>query len=68
MGEFENRTRFLREVVRNSGCALVENWGARFSAFYTVPFRPDRTVCQWKTRAGDSRVQRDLIPYPWGLR
>ena len=41
-GSFENRTRFLREVVKGvRAVAPGLDIGVRLSAFDTVPFKPD---------------------------
>lgn len=46
-GSFENRTRFLRQVIeaiRASGNAI--EFGVRLSAFDSVPFKPDPSLSQ----------------------
>lgn len=68
-GSFENRTRFLREIVagiRTSAPGL--HIGVRFSAFDTVPFRPDpaQTVAG-KFGPGIPEEFAKLIPYRWGF-
>jgi 2,4-dienoyl-CoA reductase-like NADH-dependent reductase (Old Yellow Enzyme family) len=68
-GSFENRTRFLREVVQGvRGLAPALRIAVRLSAFDTVPFRPD------PTRSGPGRpgpgIPEDfskLLPYRWGF-
>jgi NADPH2 dehydrogenase len=68
-GTFENRTRFLREVVEGiravaPGLAL----GVRLSAFDTVPFRLDPEVSpKGKQGPGIADISPDLIPYRWGF-
>lgn len=68
-GSFENRTRFLREVVEGirsvaPGLAI----GVRLSAFDTVPFRPDAELSPGgKKQAGIPEMPKDLIPYRWGF-
>lgn len=68
-GSFENRTRFLREVVQG----IRENApglhiGVRFSAFDLVPFRPDPSQSSnGKLGSGIPESLDDLIPYRWGF-
>lgn len=68
-GSFENRTRFLREVVWSArslapGLAI----GVRLSAFDTIPFRPDPDHCSGnKLGSGIPELQNDLVPYRWGF-
>jgi NADPH2 dehydrogenase len=68
-GSFENRTRFLREVVegiRSSAPRLLI--GVRLSAFDTVPFRPDPTLSSpGKMGPGIPEAHDHLIPYQWGF-
>src|SRR6185369_4930378 len=67
-GSFENRTRFLREVV--SGIrSLVPGLkiGVRLSAFDTVPFKPDpQTSVPGKPGPGVPESFKALLPYHWG--
>lgn len=68
-GSFENRTRFLREVVsrvRHVAPGLVI--GVRFSAFDTIPFRPDpeRSV-PGNPGQGIPELFAKLLPYRWGF-
>ena len=68
-GSFENRTRFLREVVQGTR-SLVPDLaiGVRVSAFDTIPFRPDPDhTTGAKTGRGVPELQNDLIPYRWGF-
>jgi 2,4-dienoyl-CoA reductase-like NADH-dependent reductase (Old Yellow Enzyme family) len=68
-GSFENRTRFLREVVE--GIRLIApglEIALRLSAFDTVPFRPDpETSSPGKMGAGIPEPHAHLIPYHWGF-
>ena len=68
-GNFENRTRFLREVVagiRVNAPQLAV--GVRLSAFDTIPYRPDpsRSV-NGKPGPGIPEAHDHLIPYRWGF-
>jgi NADPH2 dehydrogenase len=68
-GSFENRTRFLREVVEGirSGAPGLRI-GVRLSAFDTVPFRPDPSLSSnGKMGPGIPEVHDHLIPYEWGF-
>jgi len=68
-GSFENRARFLREVVQGirSNSAKM-HIGVRFSAFDSVPFRPDPTLsANGKLGPGIPESQDNLIPYRWGF-
>lgn len=68
-GSFENRTRFLREVVEGirSQAPNLEI-GVRLSAFDTVPFRPDPKLSSTtKPAPGVPENYRDLLPYRWGF-
>jgi 2,4-dienoyl-CoA reductase-like NADH-dependent reductase (Old Yellow Enzyme family) len=68
-GSFENRTRFLREVVEGvRAFAPGLRLGVRLSAFDTIPFRPD------PARSGPGRPGPGvpepfaaLLPYRWGF-
>jgi NADPH2 dehydrogenase len=66
---FENRTRFLREVVQGiRSVAPGMHIGVRFSAFDSVPFRPDPALSgNGKLGPGIPESQEDLIPYRWGF-
>ena len=68
-GSFENRTRFLREIVAGvraqaPGLAL----GVRVSAFDTVPYRgdPERST-PGKPGPGIPEPFEALLPYRWGF-
>ena len=68
-GSFENRTRFLREVVEGiRSVAPGLGIGVRFSAFDTVPFRanPAHTP-NGKPQPGIPEIPANLIPYRWGF-
>ncbi len=68
-GSFENRTRFLREVVHGirtiaPGLAI----GVRFSAFDTVAYQPDPSrSANGKLGPGIPEPHDHLIPYRWGF-
>jgi NADPH2 dehydrogenase len=66
-GSFENRTRFLREIVegiRSIGLSI----GVRLSAFDTVPFHPDPSrSANGKLGPGIPEPHDNLIPYRWGF-
>jgi 2,4-dienoyl-CoA reductase-like NADH-dependent reductase (Old Yellow Enzyme family) len=68
-GSFENRTRFLREVVqgvRSSAPGL--SIAVRLSAFDTIPFRPDPKLSSAeKMGPGIPEPHENLIPYRWGF-
>ena len=68
-GSFENRTRFLREVVagiRASAPGL--EIGVRLSAFDTVAYRPDPSKSvNGKPGPGIPEAFDHLIPYRWGF-
>jgi 2,4-dienoyl-CoA reductase-like NADH-dependent reductase (Old Yellow Enzyme family) len=68
-GSFENRTRFLREVVEGiRASAPGLEIAVRLSAFDTVPFRPDpETSSPGKMGAGIPEAHAHLIPYRWGF-
>ncbi len=68
-GSFENRTRFLREVVQGiRSTAPGLHIGVRFSAFDSVPFRPDPALStNGKLGPGIPESEQNLIPYRWGF-
>src|SRR6266436_6458170 len=68
-GSFENRTRFLREVVQgNRSIAPELHIGVRLSAFDTVPFHPDPSqTANGKLGPGIPESHDNLIPYRWGF-
>jgi NADPH2 dehydrogenase len=68
-GGFENRTRFLREVVQGIRAAAPGlQIGVRLSAFDAIPFRPDPArSTPGKLGPGIPVEHQDLIPYRWGF-
>lgn len=68
-GSFENRTRFLREVmhgVRANAPGL--HVGVRLSAFDMIPFRPDPATSRpGKPGIGIPEPFVHLLPYRWGF-
>jgi 2,4-dienoyl-CoA reductase-like NADH-dependent reductase (Old Yellow Enzyme family) len=68
-GSFENRTRFLREVVE--GIRTVApglQIAVRLSAFDTVPFLPDpKQSSNGKPGPGIPESFDKLVPYRWGF-
>jgi 2,4-dienoyl-CoA reductase-like NADH-dependent reductase (Old Yellow Enzyme family) len=68
-GSFENRTRFLREVVEGIRAqAPGMHIGVRLSAFDVVPFHPDRQrSLPGKTGIGIPEEYQTLLPYRWGF-
>jgi NADPH2 dehydrogenase len=68
-GSFENRTRFLREVVAGIRAnAPGLGIGVRLSAFDTVAYRPDPSKSmQGKLGPGIPEAHDHLIPYRWGF-
>lgn len=68
-GSFENRTRFLREIVEGiRAVAPGLEIGVRLSAFDTIPFRPDPTrSTPGKPGPGVPEPFDSLLPYRWGF-
>jgi 2,4-dienoyl-CoA reductase-like NADH-dependent reductase (Old Yellow Enzyme family) len=68
-GSFENRTRFLREVVEGiRALAPGLGIGVRLSAFDTVPYRPDPQRAEpGRLGRGVPEPFRHLLPYRWGF-
>ncbi|MDQ3685093.1 MAG: NADH:flavin oxidoreductase [Acidobacteriota bacterium] len=68
-GSFENRTRFLREIVEGiHAVAPGLEIGVRLSAFDSVPYKPDPTrSVPGKLGPGVPESFEDLIPYAWGF-
>lgn len=68
-GSFENRTRFLREVVQGiRTVALGLQIGVRLSAFDVVPFQADPAqASNGKLGPGIPEPHDKLIPYRWGF-
>ncbi|HEU4387435.1 MAG TPA: NADH:flavin oxidoreductase, partial [Blastocatellia bacterium] len=68
-GSFENRTRFLKEVVEGvRAVAPGLGIGVRLSAFDLVPFRPDpERSTPGKLGPGIPEPFDKLLPYRWGF-
>lgn len=68
-GSFENRTRFLREIVQGvRSIAPGLKIGVRLSAFDIVPFRSDpEKSSPGKFGSGIPEDFSKLIPYRWGF-
>ena len=68
-GSFENRTRFLREIVEGiRAVAPGMQIGVRLSAFDVVPFRPANSQGDLqKTRIGVPDSYHEDVPYRWGF-
>lgn len=68
-GSFENRTRFLREVVEGiRSIAPGLGIGVRLSAFDTVPYGPDqKSYLPNKIGIGVPENCQSLVPYRWGF-
>jgi 2,4-dienoyl-CoA reductase-like NADH-dependent reductase (Old Yellow Enzyme family) len=68
-GSFENRTRFLREVVQGiRSLAPKLHIGVRLSAIDTVPFHSDPSQrINGKSAIGIAETRPDLLPYRWGF-
>jgi 2,4-dienoyl-CoA reductase-like NADH-dependent reductase (Old Yellow Enzyme family) len=67
-GNFENRTRFLREIVRTiRDRAPGLEIGVRFSAFDTIPFRHGMTQSNRKVGVGVPEHFESLLPYRYGF-
>jgi NADPH2 dehydrogenase len=68
-GSFENRTRFLRDVVAGiQAVAPGLQVGVRLSAFDSVPFRPDPALSSpGKLGPGIPESTDKLIPYRWAF-
>ena len=68
-GSFENRTRFLREVVAGiRSVAPQMKIGVRLSAFDSIPFQPDPArSSNGKLGPGIPEVYDKLVPYRWGF-
>ena len=68
-GTFENRTRFLREVVKGvRSVAPGLRIGVRLSAFDAIPYRPDPALSTpGKPGPGIPVEYQNLIPYQWGF-
>lgn len=68
-GSFENRTRFLREIVEGiRSIAPGLQIAVRLSAFDTTPFLPDpKQSANGKPGPGIPEPHDNLIPYRWGF-
>jgi NADPH2 dehydrogenase len=68
-GSFENRTRFLRDVVQGIRATAPNlKIGVRLSAFDVVPFQPDPSQStNGKLGPGVPEPHAHLIPYRWGF-
>jgi 2,4-dienoyl-CoA reductase-like NADH-dependent reductase (Old Yellow Enzyme family) len=68
-GSFENRTRFLREIIEGiHSLAPGLKIGVRVSAFDTVPFRPDPELSSaHKLGPGIPEPYQPWLPYRWGF-
>jgi len=67
-GSFENRTRFLREVVNGvRAVAPGVEIGVRLSACDTVPFAPEKGSSTGTPARGVPERFADLLPYRWGF-
>ncbi len=68
-GSFDNRTRFLREVVEGiRSIAPGLQIAVRLSAFDTVPFQADpKSSSPGKMGPGIPEPHAHLIPYHWGF-
>jgi 2,4-dienoyl-CoA reductase-like NADH-dependent reductase (Old Yellow Enzyme family) len=65
-GSFENRTRFLREIVQGiRSLAPGLEIGVRLSAIDTVPFHRDPSA--EGPSAGVAETRAELLPYRWGF-
>lgn len=68
-GSFENRTRFLHEVVEGIRSAAPDlRIGVRLSAYDSIPFQPDPSLsAAGKLGPGIPEPYDSLIPYRWGF-
>jgi NADPH2 dehydrogenase len=68
-GSFENRTRFLREIVEGVRTVAPSlEIGVRLSAFDTMPYRPNPDESSnGKLGRGIPEMQDGLLPYRWGF-
>ncbi len=68
-GSFENRTRFLCEVVKGIQAAAPGlQIGVRLSAFDTIPFHPNpQESTPAKPGRGIPESDHTLLPYRWGF-
>lgn len=68
-GSFENRTRFLRELVEGIRATVPDlELGVRLSAFDMVPFRPDpERSTPGRPGPGVPELPPACLPYRWGF-
>lgn len=68
-GSFENRMRFLREIVTGVRATVPRlHIGVRLSAFDVIPYRPDPTTSKpGKPGRGVPERHEHLLPYRWGF-
>ena len=67
-GSFENRTRFLREVIEGiRSIAGGLHIGVRLSAIDTIPFRSEPNHEPGKSSPGVAEAHANLLPYSWGF-
>jgi len=67
-GSFENRTRFLREVIEGiRSVAGGLHIGVRLSAIDTIPFRSEPNHEPGKSSPGVAEAHANLLPYSWGF-
>lgn len=71
-GSYDNRTRFLREVVQGiRSVAPGLHIGVRVSAFDMIPFRPDPEVRDGRSNERGARGVPEnaeaMLPYRWGF-
>jgi NADPH2 dehydrogenase len=68
-GSFENRTRFLREVVQGIRAIAPEiQIAVRLSAFDTVVYKPDAALSvKGNLGPGIPEAHENLLPYRWGF-
>jgi 2,4-dienoyl-CoA reductase-like NADH-dependent reductase (Old Yellow Enzyme family) len=68
-GSFENRTRFLKEIIQGIRAAAPGlQIGVRLSAFDAIPHRPDPALSTpGKPGRGIPEEHQHLIPYRWGF-
>jgi 2,4-dienoyl-CoA reductase-like NADH-dependent reductase (Old Yellow Enzyme family) len=68
-GNFENRTRFLKEIVQGiRALAPGLQIGVRLSVFDSIPFRPDpKQSLKGRLGPGIPEIQDDATPYCYGF-
>ncbi len=65
-GAFENRTRFLRELVQGVRGATKLDIGVRLSAFDFIAFKPDPDQSEG-SKLGPGIPEQAATPYLWGF-